>query len=245
MRKKSLKEFSSETLSNIMADFGKEYRIFNSEAQFQFELAWKIREEFDCVVRLEELVRVKNGKAERFPKKDYADIILCSGDFRIAIELKYKTSKLEISERNILLKAHGAADLGAYDFMWDVNRLQVLTDPQDMSVCDMARCSKGYALMLTNDSHYWTAQSGYTINREFLIGGDKDGKGLLKEGSHQWYTKGKEGNPGLSRAIVNTTRAHRIVLRKGYPFVWNKYCDVEGGKGNTLFKFITIEVERP
>ena len=84
-----MKSFNLRTLERIMNELGAAPRIFNSEAQFQFELAWKIKEEFDCEVRLEELSRISEGK------KDYTDVILEKDGLRIALELKYKTAKYE------------------------------------------------------------------------------------------------------------------------------------------------------
>lgn len=55
--KKSLLNLGEKELSDILSNFRKIPRIFHSEAQFQFELAWKLQEEFDCVAKLEELVK--------------------------------------------------------------------------------------------------------------------------------------------------------------------------------------------
>ena len=85
--KRNLTFFTLQAIESIMEELGAVPRIFNSEAQFQFELAWKIKEKFDCEVKLEELSRISKDK------KDYTDIILEKDSLRIALELKYKTTK--------------------------------------------------------------------------------------------------------------------------------------------------------
>ena len=39
-------DLNKETLTSVIKNFGKEGKIFQSEAQFQFELAWKLQEQF-------------------------------------------------------------------------------------------------------------------------------------------------------------------------------------------------------
>lgn len=227
-----LSEFKLQELERMMNDFGTAPRIFNSEAQFQFELAWKIKEEFCCEVKLEELSRVNGGK------KDYTDIILEKGDLRIALELKYKTAA--ISGYN--LKKHGATDLGAYDFLWDVHRIQKLTkmEPSVKEEEVKLPCTRGYAVILTNDSHYWNDMTPKnTINREFLIGGNPSGE--LKKGEHKWFDKsGNRGN--LPPAIANSpSRRDPIKICKDYVYQWKPYCDLKLTK-NGVFKYMIVEI---
>lgn len=256
MAKKSLESFNFSVLNKIMQDFASERRIFNSEAQFQFALAWKIYEFFDCKVNvlLEELSRIyyiekelKSGKKKECQKKDYTDIILEQGGTKIAIELKYKTAILQ--HEQLTLSDHGAVDLGSYDFMWDVNRLQKLTGKTVDNTIQI-RCDRGYAVILTNDNHYWTQPKNWDvsnqrnnkgINRMFRIHGDKNGNGILTKGTHEWYDT--NGNPGLSTALQHDkSRAHPIKLKKDYPYKWSpylKYDEVTNGE----FKFMIVEVD--
>lgn len=235
--KRHLASFNLQELERIMNKLGAVPRIFNSEAQFQFELAWKIKEEFDCEVRLEELSRVSKGK------KDYTDIILEKDDQRIALELKYKTARYEDESKNIYLKAHGATDLGAYDFLWDVHRIQMLTG-MEMSVEEEVKrpCDIGYAIILTNDSHYWKdATIKETINRDFLIGSDEYNRGVLYKKLHQWYTV--EGNVGHSKALLNdSSRQSAIDLKRNYFFQWKPYYTIETNKSHNEFKYMIVEV---
>lgn len=231
-----MKNFNLPELERILNELGAVPRIFNSEAQFQFELAWKIKEKFDCEVRLEELSRI-SGK-----KKDYTDIILEKDDQRIALELKYKTAKYEDETKNIYLKAHGAADLGAYDFLWDVHRIQLLTGMETSDKDDVKRpCDRGYAIILTNDSHYWKDSTiKETINRDFLIGSGEFSHGVLYKKLHQWYTV--EGELGYSKALLNDrSRQHEIDLKRNYFFLWKPYHTIDTESHNE-FKYMIVEV---
>ncbi len=229
--------FNCTELSRIIEDFGAEPRIFNSEAQFQFELAWEIKKRFDCIVKLEELSRVYTEEGKPSPKKDYTDIILEKGDQRIAIELKYKTSELELPDESIFLKNHGATDLGSYDFLWDVNRLQMLISGKD--VVGKRKYVKGYAVFLTNEKTYWEKKFTDTIDREFLIGGDENGEGCLKAEEHKWHTtEGKEGTP---KTVEKTSRKQSIILNADYKFQWKNYCNILNRK-DAIFRFIVVEV---
>lgn len=247
--KKQLTDFNLHELERIMTKLGSVPRIFNSEAQFQFELAWKINEEFDCEVKLEELSRTTKSETSKGyikTKKDYTDIIIEDDRQRIALELKYKTATPDNIHipGNILLMNHGAADLGAYDFLWDVHRIQVLTGKEVDGDIRMP-CNKGYAIILTNDSHYWNTDSNnkttdHGINRDFLIGDCYDGDTLLKKGEHNWYKT--DGTVGLSKALENDkSRQKSIVIADDYPYKWQDYCAPIADK-NGEFKYMIVEI---
>ena len=137
MSKKALIDLTTEGLSKILEEFGCSKTIFQSEAQFQFDLAWALREKFNCKVKLEELTAVltmendtnvnekKDSKTKTKIKKIYTDIVLEKDDYRVAIELKYKTSTLQNAQKALFLLNHGAVDLGRYDYLWDVNILNI------------------------------------------------------------------------------------------------------------------------
>lgn len=248
---KTLSEFNFNELEHLLTELGSVPRIFNSEAQFQFEMAWKIKQEFDCEVKLEELSRtckVSNSKGKTVTKKDYTDIILEKENIRIAIELKYKTAEpkgININD-NILLMNHGAADLGAYDFMWDIHRIQLLTgcEKDDASEVRMP-CTRGYAIILTNDNNYWKTNANNKvpekgINRMFLIGDDEEGSTYIQAGEHEWFKL--DGTPGLSKAIQNDkSRQNAIKMSKNYPYEWKEYCKPIADK-NGIFRFLIVEI---
>ena len=177
MNKLELKALTTKKLSEIIKEFGEKPKIFQSEAQFQFDLAWKLREQFDCEVKLEELTAVltmkkdtnanekKDSKTKSKIKKIYTDIVLEKDDYRVAIELKYKTATLQNAQKALFLLNHGAVDLGRYDFLWDVNRVEFLLDKEmnrfidkEMDLSMRKECNKGFAILLTNEKNIVNVQ---------------------------------------------------------------------------------------
>ena len=249
---KNLSDFNKDTLTDIIRNLSEAKRIFNSEAQFQFELGWKIYEEFDCEVKFEELSRIipKDGKTRS--KKDYTDLILEKGNLRIAIELKDKTATYEDEGNNILLKNHGAVDLGRYDYMWDIHRVQVLTGREKEGEVRMP-CNKGYAVILTKEKSYWEGKDPTGIDREFLIGENIK----ITRNEHQWWSLNENGN--AKRATKddlssypttvnkNTSRTRPIEITEDHKCEWIDYCSlkkmVRKKEIEVPFKFMVVDVK--
>jgi hypothetical protein len=92
--------------------------IFHSEADFQHALAWEIHQRHpNASVRLE----VNRGIGTQ---REYLDLVVSDAEIRLAIELKYKTKKLDtvFSGEEFHLQNHGAQDVGRYDFIKDIAR---------------------------------------------------------------------------------------------------------------------------
>lgn len=107
----------------IMNNLCAQRPIFHSEADFQHSLAWEIHKSLpDSSIRLE--IPWSNED-----KQNHLDIWVASSDVKIAIELKYKTRGLQalVNGELFSLKDQSAQDLGRYDFLKDVMRLEQLT----------------------------------------------------------------------------------------------------------------------
>ncbi len=207
-------------VENIIEAFGKQNRIFYSEAQLQFALAWEIQKEtvnknYNYTVFLEYMSMYYNNK--RF----YTDIIVmdnCSKDY-IAIELKYKTK--EYDHNGMILKNQGAEDCGRYDYLWDVKRLELLKHKEAQYTYNnnLKYCEKAYAIMVTNDHLYWTRGRRGTLSESFYI----DDSRSIKENNVMNWKETKNWNksrPGLT-------------FKRSYPnFKWKSYT----GDGN--FKYL-------
>lgn len=278
MFKKSLKDLNQQELSNILKDFGNEgtKKIFQSEAQFQFELAWKFQELYDCKAKLEDLTIVieerdsnisKKGKLKR--QKIYTDIVLEKDDYRIAIELKYKTAELDFESDNILLFDHSAVDLGRYDYLWDVNRIELLVyyDKKYKSEqliegkrrsCELVyrnfdrAYDKGFAILLTNEQKYWeefwedeSVIPDYTIDNRFKIGEIDSSThiGQLYSDKMDWKREvdGKYPKTIQGKSEKGTSRARPIKLLKRYEYKWEDYGTIPQAK-NGDFKYLIISV---
>ncbi len=150
--------YVTSLLSNLLRN-----KLYRSEAQLQFDIAWQIKEDLlnltDWQVCLEPLSATIDGGKNA--KRLYTDIMVYNEKTKefIPIELKYKTK--EIKGTN-LLKNHGAQDLGSYDFLWDVKRIEMLKTQTSVSPSG-DRCEreselvfflKGFAIMITNDNSY-------------------------------------------------------------------------------------------
>ena len=108
---------NKETLTGAIKAFGKECKIFQSEAQFQFELAWKLQKQFpDCRVKLEDMrAYVKKEEKNGIKRKFYTDIVLEEEGYSIAIELKYKTAEYYDEKSGIFNIIYDLAEMNNKD----------------------------------------------------------------------------------------------------------------------------------
>lgn len=103
-------------------------------------------------------------------------------------------------------------------------------------------CDRGYAVILTNDSHYWKdATIKETINRDFLIGSGEFSHGVLYKKTHQWYTL--DGEIGYTKALQNNpSRRAAIDLKRNYFFQWKPYHTIDTNKSHNEFKYMIVEM---
>lgn len=248
----NLKQLNAQALSEIIKEFNG--KIFQSEAQFQFELAWKLNEKYgngdDLAVELEDMGMVEKD-GENVKRKFYTDIVVKQGDYRVAIELKYKTA--EYKSENVYLFNHGAEDLGRYDYIWDVHRIELLKgEPEskdfgeeNFEVQKQKICKKGFAVLLTNEKKYWEEnkknknendEEKRTIDYQFRFPATNES---LFNKILDWK-KNKDG--AYTSTVKDSFRAHRIKLKEAYSYKWENYRDSSADEKNGTFKFVIIEV---
>ncbi len=153
-------------LPNLMHVLALQRGIYHSEADFQHAFAWAVHQRLPrASVRIERPIKV-NGKTL------HLDFLVQAAKMSIAVELKYKTRKLgvDLNGEEFRLASHSAADLGRYDFIKDVCRLEEIAS--SLNDCD------GWAIMLTNDSAYWkpsndkkTVDAAFRIHHGRILGG--------------------------------------------------------------------------
>ena len=146
-------------ITGILKQLTEQRPIFHSEADFQHALAWEIHNRLShAKIRLEFPVFHQN-------RQRYLDLLVRTKSLElVAIELKYKTRALSIhnNDEDFQLKNQSAQDIGRYDFLKDVQRLE--------QFLAQSNSGTGYAIFLTNDSLYWkTAQNPETVDREFRL----------------------------------------------------------------------------
>lgn len=188
-----------KVIERIINDFANESIIFANEAQFQFDLAWKIREQCSDYVKI-----LLEGKLE---KNEYTDIVIDERDSITAIELKYKLADKEVEYMNedgekITTSAQGAADAGSYDYLKDVQRLEVLKKK--------GKINKGFAIMISNYPIMWGSNVKDDSNwSDFHL---KDKQKIKKEGKNLFW------KDAPTKAYSNT-----ITLQKSYDIKWEEY----------------------
>lgn len=233
MKKDLLEKLDAKALAGVIKYFGNINRFFHSEAQFQFELAWRLQESYDCKANLEDLTvlvkgdKKKGGDKDKIIQKMYTDIVLENNNYRVAIELKYKTASFECHSngQEIHLFRHGAADLGRFDYLMDVNRLELLVySEKAMNELELLnkfftvkeievkkKCNKAFAVLLTNESAYWekshkTTNLGknidVTMDYQFRIGANcRCGCGRLYSKKLCWYNSCNKDASGSKKYI--------------------------------------------
>jgi hypothetical protein len=221
-------------IPSIMKALSTERKIFHSEADFQFALAWKIKEMNDdknMSIRLEYTPMLDNAteKKKNLWKNRRIDIVLFFNDMKtiVPIELKYlkETLKCSINDEMYNLSI-GARGMGMYNCFADIERMEILRD-------NLKGFDIGYVIWLTNDKAYWEpkkennysefhAPDGFTI--------EPGSKHFAKKAKVRSYKKYED----------------KITIKGTYPVVWLEYSDLccSGKEKNRVFKYCEICVEK-
>lgn len=204
-------------INEILKDLAKQRPLFHSEADFQHAFAWKIHEQLpNAAVRLE-------LPFEDHARKLHLDVWISNGDEALAIELKYKTRAIEtrVQDEDYSLQSHSAQDLGRYDFIKDMVRLEQITTARPGVV--------GYAIFLTNDSAYWSAGARSNV----IYAAFRLEEGIKLQGTLAW---GKGASEGTMR-----DRETPLALGGIYKIHWQDYSQVPGKSYNQL-RFACVPV---
>lgn len=204
-------------LLQVIKSLRQKRSVFHSEADFQFALSWEIK----CSYPTAE-IRLEYPPAGE-PNK-YIDILVCIDGLTFPIELKYKTKILSaiVDGEQYNLKNHGAQDIGSYDFVKDICRVESFATHLNRFKC-------GFVLWITNDPYYWNApnnsNAGYAA---FSVHHGARKTGTMSWGSH------------LSSGTIKG-REQDLVLRSEYEITWNDYSDL--GIRSGLFKYALMCIE--
>lgn len=205
-------------LRDTLATLSEEHPVFHSEANFQHALAWLIhRRNPDARIRLE----YRLSRQER----EYLDLWIQDDACTLAIELKYMTRKLSVEHAGewFLLANHSAQDIRRYDFVKDIRRLEGAMLARQGVV--------GYAVLLTNDSGYWTAPSRTdTVDAAFRLH-----EGACLSGSQAWASHTGAG--------TMKGRESAITLRGSYEMSWRDYSMVGSDPNAGRFRYLLVRVD--
>jgi hypothetical protein len=192
--------------------------VFHSEADFQHALAWEMHQQLpQCSIRLE-------FKPPYLTSRMYVDIWVRHGSTIIAVELKYKTRGLQVivGEETFDLLDQSAQDIGRYDFVKDIKRLEQIVSAQSNII--------GYALLLTNDSSYWShARNATSVDASFRI---HDGRVL--NGELLWAAEASRG--------TISHREEAIRIKGTYRLLWRDYSK-PSTKSYGRFRSLLVKIE--
>ena len=193
--------------------------VFHSEADFQHTLAWAIhRMTPETSIRLE-VPRHANDL------RMTVDIVCFRPGETHYIELKYKTVALATcwADETFEIRGHGAQDLGRYDFLKDIHRLESLVSGNPSAT--------GQAVLLTNDGNYWRAPRDPGVGYgQFSLD-----QGRRLHGTLAW---GDRAGPGTRKG-----REAPIELGGSYSLDWQDYSTVPGGRNNR-FRTLVVTVAK-
>jgi len=209
-------------LVEIMRELSLQRPVFHSEADFQHALAMQIHMHLpDCNIRLE------------YPfgsnRENRLDILVFGDNWKTAIELKYKTTDFfgALQGDIFVLKGHSANDIGRYEFLKDVERLEGFVS-QNLGTI-------GYSILLTNDSAYWNPSNrDLPIDSEFRLTEGRKVVGTLRWGEHA----GKGTTKGIEAPIS---------IAGAYDCRWKEYSEFQQGEymqGSVRFRYLMLEVKR-
>ena len=197
----------------LMVGLSKERPIFHNEAEFQHALAWHIHTlQPDRRVRLE----ARLGGA-------FVDLWL--PDTHTAVELKFGRHNFEtVHAGEIYDLRTGAADVTAYSFVRDIERLESLAAEGEIAT--------GFAGLLSNDPWLWTPpQSGSAMIFD-----------AFRLHDTQPALTGRRSVTAV--ATPKIAKAHPpVTLAGSYAPTWRAYAE-HTGTGRGVFRYLTVKVQR-
>lgn len=189
-------------------------KVFHSEADLQFAFAWTAKSIYPHLeVRLE---------THPTPSESL-DLALLdpTTNFGIAIEFKYKTRswKGACDGEGYALKDQGASDIGFYDIIKDITRVERFIEGQ--------QGWSGYVITLTNEPRYWNlpTREGTSNAEAFRVS-----HGLTLSGTRQW---------GPNTGGTNKGREQALQLRGTHELHWRDYSRISD---NAAGKFRALVV---
>jgi hypothetical protein len=204
-------------VDTVLSELAVTRPLFHSEADFQHAFAWRLHErDPELRVRLE-------YRTPFLGDRMYLDVWATKGDAAVALELKYKTRRLSasVAGERFELVDQSAQDLGRYDAIKDICRLEKLTRA--------APHVSAFSILLTNDSAYWTAPRGNnTVDAGFRL--------------HEGHVLCGECVWGLA-ASTGTTRTREAALRLSghYSIRWREYSQVSPDR-HGVFRYLALPV---
>lgn len=198
----------------VISNLKKRRKIFASEADFQFELAWMIKEIYPSNSVLLEY-------SPAFNPKMHIDILVIENNRWIPIELKYKTKECHKTVNGTVfnLKNHSAKDVNCYNYLMDIQRIeQIKSNAEEFD--------KGYTVFITNELSYISPPS----KKDCVYSAFSLENGIIKTGELNWAENTGKG----------TKKGHEepIVLQGKYKMIWDCYSKIDDSNSGTFMYLI-------
>jgi len=203
------REKSGMNVDSLLNQLALKRPIFHSEADFQHTLAWEVHLSHPAAeVRLERPV-----------ERMHLDLQVRYGVANYALELKYQTRSVALTHAGEAfdLRNHSVQDIGRYDFLKDVWRLeQIVAEKTGWD---------GWAVLLTNDPGYWSLGRDDTVDLAFRLQEERTIDGTLA-----WHP----------RASIGTTKGHTTALnlRGTYQIRWHPFSRIDTHE----FRYLAINI---
>ena len=212
----------SLNISQLLKSLANLRPVFHSEADLQHAFAWQLHMDYP---RLK--IRLEYPFDSEDDKTNHIDVLSFDENETIAFELKHKTAQflIPLDGEVFYLKGHYAQDLGRYDFVKDIERLEKYVTRN--------KNSTGYAILLTNDSAYWNpSRKEDSVCDQFRLTDQR-----LITGELSWTETAGKGTIKGREAPVKLEGPYTCNWRDYYVFQESEYT-----KGSRRFRCLVIQV---
>ncbi len=230
-----------DLLNKLMQDMASEEKIFQNEAQFQFELAWRIRKELNHKDKEEYQVLLEHTFSDSCLRKDkqFVDIVIKSPNNQyVAIEVKYKKRGVDCKRYNKCIGNDAEQLFGRYDFFKDMERNENLIKAN--------KVVKAYCILLTNEHLYWSVPNHkgnekHYMYEPFRLDGNETGK-VEFVGTYIWKN--------IVPKDITKKRKNPIQLDYCHKGEWNTYnvcnssCVYYKKRKGHEFKYLIVKIEK-
>jgi hypothetical protein len=206
-------------ITSVIQALSHKRKIFVSEADFQFSLAWQIQQQYPKAD-----IRLEYCPVEIDPSM-HVDILVKMDDSHIPIEVKYFKMGCDVivEGERFILKNQGAQDIARYDFLKDITRIEKLIQAD-------SKFSQGYVVLLTNDPTYRNAPvSAKTCDAQFRIHKD-----ALKSGELSWDERTGKG--------TMLGREKPLSIRGNYLMDWQDYSKIDESRAGS-FRLLCLQIK--
>ena len=201
-------------IQGCIVELKKKRPIFVSEADFQLELAWILKDKYPSA-------KVRCEYAPSINPDMHIDILVIIDGKWIPIELKYKTKgcSKEFDGDTYHLKNHGAKDVNCYLYLKDIQRIESVRE-------NVPVFEEGYTIFITNEKSYLKPpQKMNCVYADFALA-----EGVEKCGIMDWA----EGTgAGTKRGMEKP-----IELLSSYLMQWEEYSELDDSNTGTFWYLV-------